>query len=72
MNPKVKLALYVITPIIVTWLTETETWSGETWRDTSWFLIIRSFIAASVPGLIAWKAFVDPSYGQVNQKETKS
>lgn len=70
MNPaRTKLFLYVASPILVSWLTETETWSGETWQQTHWFLIIRSFIAALVPGLIAWKAYLDPSYAKAKEEQ---
>ena len=57
----VRVLLYVFLPAVTAFLTQTETWSGDTWDHTHLFLKVRLFFSSAVPGFIALAAFIDQS-----------
>lgn len=52
---------YVLLPMVVTFLAQTESWSGETWDSTHIFLKWRLLLLCFVPGFSALLAFIDQS-----------
>lgn len=52
---------YVLVPSLTTFLAQTETWSGETWRNTEPFLKWRLLGISLLPGVIAFMGFIDQS-----------
>jgi hypothetical protein len=63
-----RVVLYVLLPSVGAFLTQTETWSGETWDATHIFLKIRLIISSAVPGGIALAAYVDQSLDRARNK----
>jgi hypothetical protein len=57
----VRVLLYVLLPAVTAFLTQTETWSGDTWEHTHIFLKIRLLLSSAIPGCIALAAFIDQS-----------
>ncbi len=52
---------YFLIPFLTVILSQTETWSGETWATTHWFLKLRIAIAALIAGVMALCAYIDQS-----------
>jgi hypothetical protein len=68
-----KCLLYMITVGVTSFLTQTETWSQETWDETKPFLFWRVFLIAGVAMIGVLIAFLDTSIQQIkngNGKET--
>lgn len=57
----VRVAAYFLIPFCTMILSQTETWSGETWTTTHWFLKSRILIQAFVAGGTAICAYIDQS-----------
>ena len=57
----VRVLLYVLIPSVTTFLSQTETWSGQTWNDTAVFLKARVFLYSALSGCMALAAFIDSS-----------
>ena len=57
----IRVLLYVLIPSATTFLSQTETWSGETWSNTSGFLKGRVILYSALSGAAALAAFIDQS-----------
>ena len=57
----IRVALYAAIPSVTTFLSQTETWSGQTWNDTATFLKVRVLLYSSLAGCMALAAFIDSS-----------
>jgi len=57
-----RVAGYFLIPFLTTFLALTETWSGTTWDETHWVLIVRMLISFTVAGIGALFAFVDSTF----------
>lgn len=57
-----RVAGYFLIPFLTTFLALTETWSGTTWDETHWFLIVRMLISCAVAGIGSLFAFVDSTF----------
>lgn len=64
----VRVMLYVLVPSVTAFLTQTETWSGETWDNTHWFLKARLVVSCSIPGCLALAAFIDQSLQRAKEE----
>ena len=56
-----RVAAYFLTPFLMVILSQTETWSGETFENTHWFLMLRIALAAFVAGMTSLCAYIDQS-----------
>lgn len=56
-----RVLLYFLIPFLTIVLSQTESWSGETWENTHWFIKIRVLIIAFLGGMGAFVAFIDQS-----------
>lgn len=54
-----RIAMYFFLPMISAFMSQTETWSGETWDHTHWFIKLRLIVGCSLPGFLALVAFID-------------
>jgi hypothetical protein len=63
-----RIALYFILPVITTFLTQTESMSGQAWEDTSMFLRYRMLAICLVPGFMAIAAFIDQSLARAREE----
>lgn len=63
----VRVLLYVVIPMLTTFLSQTETWSGDTWEHTHWFLKFRLALISALPGFIALAAFIDQSLARAKE-----
>ena len=66
---KVFLAAFI--PFGMSIIQQTETWSGETWDTTHWFLKARSFFVAGLQSAIALSAFMDKTSKRVEEELAK-
>jgi len=67
-----RVLCYFLIPSTVTFLAQTETWSGDTWDNTHNFLKTRIFLIAGVSGVSALVAFIDQSLARARDAvETK-
>lgn len=64
----VRVFLYFFIPFLATFLGQTETWSGETWDSTHWFLKLRIFGMATMAGALALTAFIDQSLAKAKDE----
>ena len=63
-----RVLLYIGLPTVSTFLSQTETWSGDTWEHTHWFLNLRLVIGSAVPGCLALAAFIDQSLARAREE----
>ena len=56
-----RVVAYFLTPFLMVILSQTETWSGETYENTHWFLKVRIGLAAFVAGMTSLCAYIDQS-----------
>ncbi len=56
-----RVSAYFLIPFLTVILSQTETWSSETFEQTHWFLKARIGIAAFVAGVTAFCAYIDQS-----------
>ena len=66
----VRVACYFVLPFAVTFLSLTETWTGDTWTVTAPFLKARLFASCFVSGLTSFVAYLDSSFTKANQAAT--
>jgi len=63
----VRVIGYMLLPMAVTFLAQTETWSGQTWTDTPAFIKWRLVIICFIPGFSALLGFIDQSLGRAKE-----
>lgn len=54
-----RVLMYFFLPMGSAFMAQTETWSGDTWDHTHWFLKARLVLGCSMPGCLALVAFID-------------
>jgi hypothetical protein len=60
--------MYFFLPTASAFMTQTETWSGNEWDSTHWFLKVRLIVGCSLPGLIALVAFIDSTMQKAKER----
>jgi uncharacterized membrane protein (DUF485 family) len=63
-----RVACYFLIPFMTTFLALTETWSGDTWKDTHPFLLLRIVMSCIVSGITTFVAFIDQSMDRAKEK----
>jgi len=64
--------MFLFLPILTTAITQTETWSGDTWDHTHPFIKWRLLAVCCVPGIMSLIAFIDQSLARAkNEIEAK-
>jgi hypothetical protein len=64
----IRVSCYFIIPFVIMFLSQTETWSGETWDNTHPFLKWRLFVTCCIAGLNALIAFIDQSMSRAKDE----
>jgi len=63
-----RVLMYFLIPALSTFLTLTETWSGETWDSTHVFLRWRLLVGCVVPGMSAIVGYIDASFQKAKEE----
>lgn len=66
-----KVCLYSVVVGASDFLTDTETWSQETWNATGWFELCRIWVSNWVAMAGVVLAFLDTSMGQLREQSNK-
>lgn len=67
----VRVAFYFLTPAIALFLTQTETYSQDTWDNLGGFLRWRLALACFIAGGTALCAYIDSSLARANQESDR-
>lgn len=62
-----RACLYACIVFVIDFLTDTETWSQQTWDDTGPFLIWRLFLGAGVESAMTLVAFLDSTMANLRK-----
>ena len=65
----VRTAFYFFIPSLTLFLTQTETWSDETWSNSGAFSRARLIIACCIAGSTALAAYIDQSLNRARSNE---
>ena len=63
-----RVLMYLLIPSLSTFISLTETWSGETWEHTHVFLRWRLFVSCVLPGFAAIVGYIDASFQKVKEE----
>lgn len=64
----VRVACYFVIPFVATFLFLTETWSGDTYDNTHWFLKMRLLGSCFISGITSLVAYIDASFQRAKEE----
>lgn len=66
-----RVTMYFLIPFLTVCLAQTETWSGDTWDTTHWFLKVRIVAIATIAGFIPFVSYIDQSLSRAREEVLK-